>query len=120
MLNWDEYDTEDVLPAAPRQAAPRQGAPRQAPSPAPAAPTAAVSAAAAPAAPSQPAPRVAAASVAENAASYTSEIQGATADASIVDAALQALEQMDVSAGLEELEMGAARLEVDDKRMINC
>jgi ribonucleoside-diphosphate reductase beta chain len=30
------------------------------------------------------------------------------------------VETMDVAAGLEELEMGAARLTVDDKRMINC
>ncbi|QEM83260.1 ribonucleotide-diphosphate reductase subunit beta [Halomonas binhaiensis] len=34
--------------------------------------------------------------------------------------ARQALEELDVAAGLEELEMGAARIEVDDKRMINA
>ncbi|MET0380120.1 MAG: ribonucleotide-diphosphate reductase subunit beta, partial [Spongiibacteraceae bacterium] len=32
----------------------------------------------------------------------------------------EAVEQLNVAAGLEELEMGAARLQVDDKRMINC
>lgn len=32
----------------------------------------------------------------------------------------RALRQLDISAGLEELEMGAARVHVDDKRMINC
>lgn len=32
----------------------------------------------------------------------------------------QALEQLDIAPGLEELEMGAQRVEVDDKRMINC
>lgn len=31
-----------------------------------------------------------------------------------------ALAKLDVTAGLEELEMGAARVQVDDKRMINC
>ncbi len=36
------------------------------------------------------------------------------------EAAKKALEQLDVAPGLEELEMGAERVEVDDKRMINC
>ena len=36
------------------------------------------------------------------------------------EAAQQALEQLDVAPGLEELEMGADRLQVDQKRMINC
>src|SRR5690606_27662875 len=35
-------------------------------------------------------------------------------------AAEESLKNLDVSAGLEELEMGARRVEVDDKRMINC
>ncbi|APE30484.1 ribonucleotide-diphosphate reductase subunit beta [Halomonas aestuarii] len=34
--------------------------------------------------------------------------------------ARQALEELDVAAGLQELEMGAARIEVDDKQMINA
>ncbi|GAA5175428.1 ribonucleotide-diphosphate reductase subunit beta [Modicisalibacter zincidurans] len=34
--------------------------------------------------------------------------------------ARQSLEELDVAAGLEELEMGAARIEVDDKTMINA
>ncbi|MCP8899129.1 ribonucleotide-diphosphate reductase subunit beta [Gilvimarinus xylanilyticus] len=37
-----------------------------------------------------------------------------------VKAAREALEELDVAPGLEELEMGAQRIEVDDKRMINC
>lgn len=36
------------------------------------------------------------------------------------EAAKKALEQLDVAPGLEELEMGAERVQVDDKRMINC
>ncbi|WP_028885188.1 ribonucleotide-diphosphate reductase subunit beta [Teredinibacter turnerae] len=44
-----------------------------------------------------------------------------TADAaSDVERAQQAINELDVAPGLEELEMGAARIEVDDKRMINC
>ncbi|SEL59159.1 ribonucleotide-diphosphate reductase subunit beta [Halomonas daqiaonensis] len=34
--------------------------------------------------------------------------------------ARRSLEELDVAAGLEELEMGAARIEVDDKQMINA
>ncbi|WP_043529478.1 ribonucleotide-diphosphate reductase subunit beta [Halomonas xinjiangensis] len=34
--------------------------------------------------------------------------------------ARKSLEELDVAAGLEELEMGAARIEVDDKKMINA
>ncbi|MDR9468319.1 ribonucleotide-diphosphate reductase subunit beta [Marinospirillum sp.] len=34
--------------------------------------------------------------------------------------AAEALKNLDVAAGLEELEMGAQRIAVDDKRMINC
>lgn len=40
--------------------------------------------------------------------------------ASDVERAQQAINELDVAPGLEELEMGAARIEVDDKRMINC
>jgi ribonucleoside-diphosphate reductase beta chain len=37
-----------------------------------------------------------------------------------VDRAKAALEELDVAPGLEELEMGAARVSVDEKAMINC
>ena len=37
-----------------------------------------------------------------------------------LDRAEAAIAALDVAAGLEELEMGAARIQVDDKRMINC
>ena len=40
--------------------------------------------------------------------------------ADAVDRARQAVENLDPAPGLHELEMGAARVEVDDKRMINC
>jgi ribonucleoside-diphosphate reductase beta chain len=38
----------------------------------------------------------------------------------IFAAAQQTIAHMDVAPGLEELEMGAKRVQVDDKRMINC
>src|SRR5690606_15721397 len=37
-----------------------------------------------------------------------------------LEQARAALAQLDPAPGLEELEMGAARIQVDDKRMINC
>ena len=45
-----------------------------------------------------------------------------TIDTSIpaIDRAKANVEALDVAPGLEELEMGAARIEVDDKAMINC
>ncbi|HEY3700089.1 MAG TPA: ribonucleotide-diphosphate reductase subunit beta, partial [Spongiibacteraceae bacterium] len=42
------------------------------------------------------------------------------ADAEIAARARAVVEKLDAAPGLEELEMGAARLLVDDKRMINC
>ncbi|WP_339677963.1 ribonucleotide-diphosphate reductase subunit beta [uncultured Zhongshania sp.] len=42
------------------------------------------------------------------------------ADQSVLEKANAAIEHLDVAAGLEELEMGAARLRVEDKRIINC
>jgi len=44
----------------------------------------------------------------------------AIADQSVLEKANAAIEHLDVAAGLEELEMGAARLRVEDKRIINC
>jgi ribonucleoside-diphosphate reductase beta chain len=40
--------------------------------------------------------------------------------AALISAAHEAVATMDVAAGIEELEMGAQRIEVDQKRMINC
>ena len=39
---------------------------------------------------------------------------------SAVERARHAVDHMDVATGLEDLEMGAQRIQVDDKRMINC
>ena len=37
-----------------------------------------------------------------------------------VTKAIEAVQHLDITAGLEELEMGAARVSVDEKAMINC
>ncbi|WP_341936447.1 ribonucleotide-diphosphate reductase subunit beta [Marinimicrobium sp. C2-29] len=44
----------------------------------------------------------------------------AEGDNAALAAAREALDNLDVAPGLEELEMGASRIEVDDKQMINC
>ncbi len=41
-------------------------------------------------------------------------------DADVVAQAQRALESLDVQAGIDELEMGSGRVQVDDKAMINC
>ena len=93
MLNWDDYNQEEgVTPAA-------------APEPA----------------------VVAAAAAAQQVAKTNTARTGAPADTAapeVATAAMQAAEAaiagIDTSAGEEELEMGAARISVDEKAMINC
>ncbi|MFD1216076.1 ribonucleotide-diphosphate reductase subunit beta [Microbulbifer celer] len=48
------------------------------------------------------------------------EAASAVAASSAVEAARSAVNNLDPAPGLEELEMGAARIEVDEKRIINC
>ena len=92
MLNWDEYHVEENDRKMPPPVA------------------------------QQVAPEV---EVTATAQAATPEAEAPTAESSI-DAngaaakAQAAIANLDVSAGLEELEMGAARLTVDDKAMINC
>ncbi|GAB2877695.1 ribonucleotide-diphosphate reductase subunit beta [Microbulbifer echini] len=65
-------------------------------------------------------------SVQEPSASYTAETTAPSASSApqngstAVDAARAAIATMDPAPGLEELEMGAARIQVDEKRIINC
>ena len=92
MLNWDDYNQDDSNNLAAQA----------------------------------PAPAVVAAAVAtEQAAEETTEPAAAaiaTNDASVtaMKAAEAAVANMDASAGIEELEIGAARVSVDEKAMINC
>ena len=90
MLNWDDYNTEEAA-GAPAAAAAAAVA-EAAPAPAAAAP------AAAPEPVAEPAP---------------------AANANVA-AAARNLATLDVAPGLKELEMGAARVSVDEKAMINC
>ena len=94
MLTWDDYNQEEGVTSAAT------------------APEPAVVAAAAAAQQVAEAPAAPAAAPAE-----TTEPEGATA---AMQAAEAAIADMDTSAGEEELEMGAARISVDEKAMINC
>ncbi|MGR2740415.1 ribonucleotide-diphosphate reductase subunit beta [Billgrantia sp. Q4P2] len=90
MLNWDEFHEDETTVAE----QPAKAAPAPAAKPQPAV------------APSD--------EVKESSGSYQ------VADSDRLARARKSLEELDVAAGLEELEMGAARIEVDDKQMINA
>ena len=127
MISWDDFDADEkpvektpVAPAGAAQAPARTAAP-SAPAMVSAAPATAITV---PAGADlahtytggQPNPVVIDAAlkqVREEEARYDA---GATPQAR----AAAALARLDVAPGLEELEMGAARVQVDDKRMINC
>ena len=93
MLNWDEFheDESGVAEASPQYAAPKPAAAKPA------------------AAPS-----------ADEAPEGGTGNRYQTADEERLTRARKSLEELDMAAGLEELEMGAARIEVDDKQMINA
>ena len=117
MLSWDEYNTDDALDAI--KAKPQTPPPhkKEAETPAaqaePAPPQHAVQ---------EPVTAYADTTPATPAAAAPAEAIGeeVIADESLQARAERALQELDVAAGLEELDMGAARIQVDDKRIINC
>jgi ribonucleoside-diphosphate reductase beta chain len=121
MISWDEFDGNETTPVAPTRAAqtPARAETKATPAVAHAVPAPAnsVSAAATLAAVSAPAAHPAAI-VAGALKTLDTEV---ALDADTLKAhAAAALAKLDVTPGLEELEMNAARVQVDDKRMINC
>ncbi len=109
MLSWDEYENDTDTATAPP--------------PAPAAEAQATENLAAKNQVREPAAAYADSPAAQQAAASeaaTSEGEETIADENLQAAAEKALEALDVAAGLEELDMGAARIQVDDKRIINC
>ncbi len=94
MLSWDDYEENTAAkPVAPPPAAEPQAAVAEA------------------------APDYSATAVEAGPAERKKPV---TAASDAVAAARQAVADLDPAPGLEELEMGAARVEVDAKRMINC
>ena len=106
MLNWDDYHKEDSAPVA--SAAPE-----------PAVVAAAPAATAAPAV-SQATPQPAAPQPAAPQPVAATDPVAPAENADHVARAAAAVENIDVAPGLEELEMGAGRVSVDEKAMINC
>jgi ribonucleoside-diphosphate reductase beta chain len=106
MLNWDEYHKEEAAP----------GASAGAHTAAAAAEPAVVEAAAA--VPVEPEAAVVAPTAAQPAAAIDPVLEAQASEN--VAKAVAAVESLDVEAGLEDLEMGAARVSVDEKAMINC
>ncbi|MDB3909391.1 ribonucleotide-diphosphate reductase subunit beta [Gammaproteobacteria bacterium] len=102
MLSWDEFERED-------EAIPLVKANNQEP-----ATTEAVAAVVEPPAP--------VASAREQVANFKSNLEASEEkqNSDILQQAIEGLEELDVDAGLEELEGSANRVAVDDKRMINC
>jgi ribonucleoside-diphosphate reductase beta chain len=126
MLSWDDYHKEEAAPSSAARsinagAALSANAAATKPAPAKAGATQ-------PAAPQPAAPKAAlAGSFAANPATTAKadvaavevEIDAAAA-AEAVKAAVEAVDHLDIAPGLEALEMGAARVSVDEKAMINC
>jgi ribonucleoside-diphosphate reductase beta chain len=104
MLSWEDYDLEETTPVAAKAAAASAAAAK----PEPEMPEMAAAAPALePAVPVTPAAE-------EIDPAVIAEVSNNIAKA------VESVEQMDVTAGLEELEMGADRVSVDEKAMINC
>ena len=68
----------------------------------------------------EPAPVYSAPEPTEEPQIKTSSKAAPTNNDDAIKQARQAIADIDIAPGLEELEMGAARIQVDDKRMINC
>jgi ribonucleoside-diphosphate reductase beta chain len=125
MISWDDFN-EDEKPlaktpatsAGTAQAAPRAAAPQE-PAMAPAQQPANGPAAAATALAGGTGAVAHPAAVIEGALKQLNT-EDAIAAGDIKARAAAAVAKLDVAPGLEELEMGAARVQVDDKRMINC
>jgi len=105
MLSWDDYSTTETAPASPKA----PSTPQQEPQPE-------VVAAAQRSVAEEPQPQASA----PEAAPQSSAPATPAKPGSQLENARAAIEALDPAPGLEALEMGAARVEVDDKRMINC
>jgi len=100
MLSWDDFDTQPQQPKRAFSDKAKETEPR-------------------------PAPETLQNEVAEPSPNYDSApaspaAQSTAPAGSAVEAARAAVADLDPAPGLEELEMGAARIEVDEKRIINC
>lgn len=109
MLSWDEYDENPEVTAAPKTVADTPQTPAE--------PTPAV---VAKQALNQLNEEIKAEEPAQVAAAESQKAGAPKKELSNVEAAKEAITNIDVAPGLEELEMGARRVDVDEKAMINC
>lgn len=117
MISWDDFNADEKptakAPVTPtRTAPPAQDTATEAP--------AAVVSAAPPAAGSAPRGLEAPAAIVTEAIARVNHDVRDAVEGSAHERAAQALAELDPAPGLEDLEMGAERIRVDDKRMINC
>ena len=122
MLSWEEFDVEEnasttsatktKADAVGAQARAAQAEAVAAPKPAPAAPVA-------PAAPA-PTNRMDGATAASPRPAPVEQSDSEVIASEAVKLAIESLEELDLTVGLDELEGSAQRVAVDDKRMINC
>ena len=122
MMNWDDYHKEEAAPASAPAAATAsmaQVAPEPAAAVAAQQTTAPMPATPQPATPQPATPQPAAAQPAAAPIDPIAPVPPAEVSDNVARAQ-QAVEQIDVAPGLEDLEMGAGRVSVDEKAMINC
>ncbi|MEO6698211.1 MAG: ribonucleotide-diphosphate reductase subunit beta [Paraperlucidibaca sp.] len=117
MISWDDFNADEKPPAQEPIAPTRTAQPATNPAAAPAA--AMVSAAPSAAGPAPRGLEAPAAIVTEAITRVSNEARDAV-EGSVHERAAAALAALDSAPGLEDLEMGAGRIRVDDKRMINC
>ena len=99
MLSWDEFNREEALAPVPKPPTAEPPEPLSAESPEPARPV-------------EP--------IASEASAEELDAATRSRNDDALQQAIRDLKDLDVSAGLEELEGTASRVAVDDKRMINC
>jgi ribonucleoside-diphosphate reductase beta chain len=122
MLNWDEYEIEEntaVIAAAAQPLMEKAQHTESASETLQISPTATTINSETTANVAPPPPVVEAA-IKENKQEEKIEAADSNADNNLVATAKATIANIDVAPGLEELEMGAGRLTVDDKAMINC
>src|SRR5690606_29206555 len=112
MLSWDDYDDKSPAAKEDKPKIEQNLAPEKKVAPE------VVQAALAAEREVEATPQAATKPAAEPSAATTAKPGMSNADAATM--AKQAVRDLDPAPGLEELEMGAARVQVDDKRMINC
>jgi ribonucleoside-diphosphate reductase beta chain len=116
MLNWDDYHKEEILDTAAASKAAADQAARQA-----ALEEEGLEQAAAAGAALEQAAKLEAEQAPQQPAEQSVSPETVSVDPDeMLERAAEAVAKMDLAPGLEELEMGAARVSVDEKAMINC